>query len=42
MANERVNVIVGIGALADARHVTLVTDYGKRLGDRKFLTIVYG
>lgn len=42
MTNEQVNVIAGIDTHADTHHVTLVADYGKRLGDRKFLAIVCG
>lgn len=42
MANEQVKVIAGIDTHADTHHVALVTEYGKRLGDRKFLAIGSG
>lgn len=37
MANTQFKVIAGIDTHADTHHVALVTDYGKRLGDQKFL-----
>jgi transposase len=42
MANENYKVIAGIDTHADTHHVALVTDYGKRLGDRKFLAVGSG
>ena len=42
MANEQYKVIAGIDTHADTHHVALVTDYGKRLGDRKFLAVGSG
>lgn len=42
MANEEFKVIAGIDTHADTHHVALITDYGKRLGDRKFLAVGSG
>jgi transposase len=42
MATEQYKVIAGIDTHADTHHVALVTDYGKRLGDRKFLAVGTG
>ena len=42
MANEQYKVIAGIDTHADTHHVALVTDYGKHLGDRKFLAVGSG
>lgn len=42
MTNERFKVIAGIDTHADTHHVALITDYGKRLGDRKFLAVGSG
>lgn len=42
MANEESKVIAGIDTHADTHHVALITDYGKHLGDRKFLAVGSG
>ncbi|MDQ0094661.1 IS110 family transposase [Paeniglutamicibacter psychrophenolicus] len=42
MTNAQFKVIAGIDTHADTHHVALVTDYGKRLGDRKFLAVGSG
>lgn len=42
MANEQAKVIAGIDTHADTHHVALITDYGKHLGDRKFLAVGSG
>ncbi|MDJ0314623.1 NAD(P)-binding domain-containing protein [Arthrobacter sp. H35-D1] len=42
MTNEQFEVIAGIDTHADTHHVALITDYGKRLGDRKFLAVGSG
>ena len=42
MENDRFKVIAGIDTHADTHHVALITDYGKNLGDRKFLAVGSG
>ncbi|MDQ0095960.1 IS110 family transposase [Paeniglutamicibacter psychrophenolicus] len=42
MSNEQFKVIAGIDTHSDTHHVALVTDYGKRLGDQKFLAVGSG
>lgn len=42
MTNEQFKVIAGIDTHADTHHVALITDYGKKLGDRKFLAVGSG
>ena len=42
MANEQLKVIAGIDTHADTHHVVLITDFGERLGDRKFLAVGSG
>lgn len=42
MTNEQYKVIAGIDTHADTHHVALITEYGKRLGDRKFLAVGSG
>ncbi|MET4004791.1 transposase [Arthrobacter sp. UYCu511] len=42
MTNGQFKVIAGIDTHADTHHVALITDYGKHLGDRKFLAVGSG
>ena len=42
MTNEQIKVIAGIDTHADTHHVALITEHGKRLGDRKFLAVGSG
>jgi len=42
MTNETLKVIAGIDTHADTHHVALITEYGKHLGDRKFLAVGTG
>jgi transposase len=42
MANEQCKVIAGIDTHAHTHRVVLVTEYGKRLGDQKFLAVGSG
>ena len=42
MTNEQFKVIAGIDTHADTHHVALITDYGKKLEDRKFLAVGSG
>lgn len=41
-ATEQIHVFAGVDTHADTHHVALITDYGKRLGDRKFLAVGSG
>ena len=42
MTNEQIKVIAGIDTHADTHYVALITEYGKRLGDCKFLAVGSG
>lgn len=42
MTNTDADVTVGIDTHADTHHVALITGYGKKLGDRKFLAVGSG
>lgn len=42
MANEQFKVIAGIDTHADTHPVALISNYGKRLGERKFLAVRSG
>lgn len=42
MTNEAIKVIAGVDTHADTHHVTLITEYGKHLADRKFLAVGSG
>jgi transposase len=42
MTNEDIKVIAGVDTHADTHHVALINEYGKHLGDRKFLAVGSG